>query len=156
MRALRIPYRRQKNDYYCGPAVLQMVFAYYGMRIPQPTLAKELKTTRKAGSARAAMKRAAAARGFVLHARSGARIGDIRRKLAKGIPVIVNYVETGNNEGHYAVVTSLSQGRIRMQDPYHGAGFTMDIGHFVGRWHNERKTVRRWMMDVCPPAPGGH
>ncbi len=31
MSPAKIPHRRQENDYYCGPAIVQMILAEYGM-----------------------------------------------------------------------------------------------------------------------------
>lgn len=39
-----VPFHYQRNDYYCGPAALEMVFDYYGEDIPQPEIADVART----------------------------------------------------------------------------------------------------------------
>lgn len=49
-RRLAVPHRTQQNDYYCGPASLQMVLAYKGKNVSQSTLASQLGTTSQYGT----------------------------------------------------------------------------------------------------------
>lgn len=47
---LDVPQSIQENNYYCGPAVLQMVLQFHGISISQSQLAQELNTSSKTGT----------------------------------------------------------------------------------------------------------
>lgn len=41
---LRVPYRTQLADGYCLPACVEMVLAYWGLKVSQEKIARQLKT----------------------------------------------------------------------------------------------------------------
>lgn len=47
---LNVPRFEQENDWFCGPAVLQSVLAYYGINKSQKEIARESNSTKKYGS----------------------------------------------------------------------------------------------------------
>ncbi|OGY67721.1 MAG: hypothetical protein A3H63_01330 [Candidatus Harrisonbacteria bacterium RIFCSPLOWO2_02_FULL_45_10c] len=143
-----IPYYRQKNKYYCGPASLAMVFDYFGKRLSQERLAKELHTTPREGSDNPVMIRVAKRHGFSVSTYRRANFQILRRFLDKRVPVIVAYIEPAGNEGHYAVVSSLTRNYIVLRDPWNGKNFQLSRYEFLRRWRDEEKKQERWLMAV--------
>ncbi|HRY62185.1 MAG TPA: cysteine peptidase family C39 domain-containing protein, partial [Candidatus Paceibacterota bacterium] len=47
---LDIPFVKQINDYFCGPAALQMVFGYFNCEKPQVELAEIMNTKENVGT----------------------------------------------------------------------------------------------------------
>jgi ABC-type bacteriocin/lantibiotic exporter with double-glycine peptidase domain len=88
--------------------------------------------------------------GFVCHENRHGTIQNIRRFLARDIPVIVNYIEPSENIGHYAVVVDATTHELILNDPQNGKNFKISIPDFEKRWHNITGQSRRWFMVVSP------
>ena len=149
---LNIPYHKQKNSYYCGPAALQMVFAYFKYRLSQQKIAREARTNARHGTKNRALIRVAVKNGFYVYAQNNSTFLKIQYFLKKGWPVIVNFIEPTDNEGHYAVVSDITPGHIVLQDPFNGKGLKIPRLEFLPRWHNKKNTQKRWLMTVAKPA----
>lgn len=148
MKKLNIPYHKQKNDYYCGPAALQMVFEYFKYRLSQREIAQQASTTARHGTKNGAMVRVAVKNGFYVYASANSTLSKVRHFIKKGWPVIVNFFEPTDNEGHYAVVANVTASHIILQDPFNGRNFKLTSREFLSRWHNEKNTQKRWLMAV--------
>jgi ABC-type bacteriocin/lantibiotic exporter with double-glycine peptidase domain len=150
---LSVPYRKQAADYLCGPAVMQMVLAFYGKRIDQARLARLLKTSRRYGTARKQLIRIAKKFNLEVQAQHHGTIDALSKYVRKGSPVIVNYIEPTDNEGHYAVVVGFRSGRMILNDPYNGKHFRISKRDFLKRWRGETPAgarSARWWMIVQP------
>lgn len=143
---LKVPYRRQKWAYTCGPASVQMIFAYWKKRLTADALERRLKTSRKSGTGRRMLVKVARHEGFRVQFSTGGTTAILKKYLAAGIPVIINFVEPSEGEGHYAVLTGVSGTFITMNDPWSGKGSKMAVREFIGRW----KRRNRWFMAVFP------
>lgn len=144
-----VPFRRQRRDYTCGPVTVQMVLAYYGRAVPRQRLIERLGTTSRTGTSRRRIVRVLREHGLSVHAHSRWTASELCRRLGEGIPVIVNYREPQDDEGHYAVAIACRNGRIVLHDPWHGPDFSLPMRGFVSRWygyHRHRRT--RWAAAV--------
>lgn len=148
---LKIPFFRQRLDYTCGPAVLQMVLAFHGVSATQEKLARICKTTKATGTSRENLVRAARIHGVYAHKHSEGSLREISWFLASGIPVVVNYREPGDEEGHYAVVVGITPSQVMLHDPYHGRGFNLSRANFMRRWHGKHVNKnRQWLAAFAP------
>lgn len=146
---VRVPFRRQKRDYTCGPVTVQMLLAFYGRAVSRERLIKELGTTERSGTSRRRIVDVLRDRGFAVHAHSHWTARELCRRLNEGVPVIVNYREPQDDEGHYAVAVACKNGRVVLNDPWHGPRFSLPMKEFVARWygyHRRRRT--RWAAAV--------
>lgn len=125
-----------------------MVFLFFGKMESEEELAKKLRTEKKEGTSHTKMKQIARREGFKVITREGATITIIKNFLKKGKPVIVNYIEKENNEGHYAIVTGINKGQIIMNDPWFGKDFKMEKKEFMERWKSEKGDSKKWLMAI--------
>jgi ABC-type bacteriocin/lantibiotic exporter with double-glycine peptidase domain len=128
------PYQKQETDYYCGPAVVQMALASIGIIFTQAALAEELKTTPEVGTTADAIAALLRQHGLEVKRSNGAAIADIAAALSEGQLAIVGYV--AQDEPHYALVSSLGDGAIVLQDPYFGEAHTLPLEEFQQRWRD--------------------
>jgi len=145
---LKIPYFKQDTRYSCGPATLQMIFAFYGKEISETNLTERLKTKEGDGTKHSNLIRVANEEGFYVYVNTDSSIEEVREILAKDIPVIVNFVEPSNEEGHYAVVVDITGEKIFLNDPWNGENFEMSIIDFENRWQSGDGLHKEWLMAV--------
>jgi ABC-type bacteriocin/lantibiotic exporter with double-glycine peptidase domain len=148
--AFELPYYRQENDYSCGPATLQMVFEYFNIVESQAEIAARGNTSEDSGLAEKDLVRLVREAGFFCYRNSSATFHHIAHFLQLEIPVIVHYIEPSDNEGHYAVVVSINQTHITLNDPWNGEGFTLDLHEFDQRWCDEESEDGKWIMVIAP------
>jgi ABC-type bacteriocin/lantibiotic exporter with double-glycine peptidase domain len=87
MKKLKFPELRQAHDWDCGASAIQSVLAYYGIDVSEEVIIKLAKTNEE-GTSPAEMK--VALKKYGLDAKDGKMtIGDIKKYLDKGIPVIL-------------------------------------------------------------------
>src|SRR3989344_9563595 len=100
---LKIPYEKQINEYFCGPATLAMCFKYFGKNLSQEDLAIIAKTTEEEGTTNKDMLQAILMNGLIGVTKKRAEIKNVKNSLRKKRPVIVNYTEPNGGVGHYAI-----------------------------------------------------
>jgi predicted double-glycine peptidase len=144
----KIPYFKQQNDYFCGPAVAQMAIGFFMKPPSQNVLAKRMGTTSRTGTSHAALERVIRGAGLRGVETSRVTIAELRRSLSVGNPVIVNYREPEENISHYAVVIAITAFHIFLNDPWHGASFRLSLKWFLPRWVNANHRSVHWMMVV--------
>ena len=149
---LQVPYSKQASNYSCGAAALQMVFRFYGEVYSEKELAQSLGTRKDFGTSHQAMINLARSKGFRVYETNQASLMEIKSLINRSFPVIVNFIEPSSDEGHYAVVVAIRRGRIVLNDPWNGKGFTMKAEDFKKRWINGLKTSRRWLMAIRPKS----
>ena len=147
----RFPHHRQINDWYCGPAVLQMALAGFGIRASQPALAREANTNEKHGTSRAGMLRTLRRHGLRGSARHGRSLAELDAASGAGKAVVVLYVEKEADEAHYAVYLGHGRGKILLNDPWHGPRYTIPRAEFLKRWRGSARKWRRWALTVDKP-----
>lgn len=153
MHHLKIPYSKQDLDYSCGPACLQMVFAYYKKRMSEAELTRELRSNDDVGTTPGRMISIVRKHGFFCYVNNDASLAEIEYFLRIGKPVIVYFVEPTEEDDHYAVVSGLGKKKIFFNDSWNGKGFSLGVAEFDRRWHGEKKyhkSLRRWMLVVAP------
>ena len=147
---IKVPFYKQEADYTCGPASLQMVLSFLGIHKSEYELIKQARTSKKGGTRHKWMIDVARKEGFYCYVNNNSTLEEIRHFINLELPVIINYIEPTNNEGHYAVVIGFEGGEIIMNDPWNGVGFRMMVDDFLPRWHGESPSIKnkRWMMVI--------
>ena len=145
---LKVPYYKQDKDYTCGPVCLQMVFKYLGKFKSESKISKEVNAKLHSGTYRKRMISEANKMGFSCIAESNSSLEKIKHFVELRLPVIVYYIEPADNIEHYAVIIGFKNNMIIMNDPWNGKNFKIKEGEFLSRWHNQRRTFKRWMMVI--------
>jgi hypothetical protein len=126
-------YHAQEAQHYCGPASVQIVLDWLGVRpLPaQSELAAELEMS-VAGHALADMMIVPFEhRGFEVEARQGLSIDQLKENVADDHPtIILIYLDNGSAYGHYVVVIGFNEGGVFVHDPY--AEAYGEVGRDVG------------------------
>lgn len=164
---ISVPYHRQINSYYCGPAALEMVFDFFGPDIPQGEIADAARTAPD-GTYTCDMVRAAhfsnlsafpvgghpvtgyTARklGYSGFECWGMTIDQLKSLIAAGYPIIVL------TTWHYRVAVGYSSTRITFQDPYYGQNFSMTYETFASTWDYSNHWgffVSPWEIEISTP-----
>ena len=147
----RIPHFHQRNNYYCGPAVVQMVLAAFGKRATQGEIAVLAKTKKKSGTSTRGLVKALKSYALVVKTGNDKKISDVHHALAEGAVVVVCYTELHWNWGHYAVVADLRDKTITLIDPAEPLGTTLrlSVAEFTKHWKDPLFTKsRRWAAFV--------
>ena len=162
-----VPYHRQINSYYCGPAALEMIFDFYGPDILQPEIG-EVARTAPDGTYTGEMIRAAhfsnlstsagghehitgyTARslGYAAFEQWGMTIDQLKSLIAAGYPVIVL------TTWHFRVAVGYSSTRIIFQDSYYGENTSMTYEEFNHDWDYSNHWalfVSPWQIEVITP-----
>jgi ABC-type bacteriocin/lantibiotic exporters, contain an N-terminal double-glycine peptidase domain len=146
---LPIPFHKQETDFSCGPAVLKMVFAFFKKELSEQYLITALKTSVVHGTRNMAMADTVVRHGFFPYTYENGTMGNIRYYVeAVGIPVVVEFVDPMEKEGHYAVVLGFDRECIVLNDPAHGAGHRLPVDEFESYWHSGFEEASRWMMAI--------
>lgn len=129
---LKIKPFRQKTG-LCGPAVLKMVLAYYGVEVTENELAERTHCDPELGIGGEKMLEVVNQMGMKGYIKDNASFEDLEDLVVKkGIPVIVDWFS--EDDGHYSVVVDLDGENIYLQDP--------EIGHL--RAMRRSKFYRVW------------
>ncbi|MCR4334590.1 MAG: C39 family peptidase [Patescibacteria group bacterium] len=145
---MKIPYRSQNNHFYCAPASLQMLFEFFGVYKTQNDIAKKLNTNPQKGTEDKSIIDFVTKQGFFCYVNQDSTLEEIDDFIKKGHPVIVNFIEPSQDEGHYALVVGMDEEEIILNDPWNGKGFKMTKKDFKKRWHNSDNRSKRWMMVI--------
>ena len=144
---LSVPLLKQSTDYTCGPTVLCMVLAYYGITRSEEELRDQMKVNEREGTKNEQLENEARREGLFVYAKNGGTIEEIRKYVEENIPVIVNFIEEGG-EGHYAVVIDISDEHLVLNDPYYEKQKNLPISDFVANWRSEDGLHPKWFMAV--------
>lgn len=136
------PFQETLNNSYCGPAVLKIVFGYYGINRSEEELAKISEWDKDLGIDDKSIKKTGEQLGFKVIIKNNSTFEDIESWLKKGIPVIVNWFTRGRSDyldsavpdGHYSVVAGLDDRFIYLQDPEIGKIRKLDKEDFLAVW----------------------
>ena len=148
LKIMKIPIFKQDTDYSCGPTVLQMIFAYFGIRTSENFLMHAAHTGKKDGTKHKWMIKVCTAHGLHAYVNEKTQLTKIEHFLEQKILVVVHYIEPEGNIGHYAIVTKISKTTITLNDPWFGKNFRMSKQSFVKRWHGEKQKHHNWIMAV--------
>ncbi|VVB80060.1 Peptidase C39 family protein [uncultured archaeon] len=144
---LKIPFFKQRTGFYCGPASLEMVLAFFKKYKTQKELAKEART-KKDGTTHEEMIKVARREGFYCYVHNNSTIEEIKHFIKQGLPVIINYKEPSSEEGHYAVISGYKKSRLILNDPWNGNNFKIKEKEFLRRWHDYHKKheYKNWIL----------
>ena len=155
----------------CGPASLRIVFAYFGTATPEKVIARACRSTDAAGTTGANLARGARRLGFAARIVDGADLRMVERWLARGIPVIVDWMSAIARRptratlpcGHYSVVCGLDRAHIFLQDPAIGRRRRLARRDFLNLWYDfvgvrprRRDFILRRLIVVRPRRPRNH
>lgn len=143
---LDVPYFKQDTVYSCGVASLQMILDFFGVFESEEKLAREAHTNPESGTKHKWMIDVATKKGFYCYVNNESSLDEIGYFLEQKLPVLVHFIETSNEEGHYSIITGIQKGKVIMNDPWNGEGLRMPCDDFFSRWHSEDNTSMRWMM----------
>ncbi|MBY9004174.1 MAG: C39 family peptidase [Candidatus Lokiarchaeota archaeon] len=170
-----VPWHYQINDYYCGPAALEMIFDYYGPDISQTEIAEVARTDQRDGGTYGFELRRAAhfsdisiSKGSVI---SGSISGYSKRSIGyaayenylrnttclkelidDGYPIlIITWSSSAKDGRHFRVVVGYTiEGdeitNFIINDPWIGPDYYMEYDYFVELWTSDSN----WSLCVCP------
>jgi hypothetical protein len=169
---LNVPYHRQINSYYCGPAALEEVFNFYGPDVPQGQIGRVARTTSD-GTYTIDLVRAATFSnmsnsvesqpsinstgfaGYSTHSLGyatlfcdGMTVEELKAVIAAGYPVIVL------TTWHFRVAVGYDDQCIIFQDPYFGSMYHMTYDDFSSDWDYSGHwalLVSPWQVEVSNP-----
>ena len=146
---------RQKTG-LCGPAVLKMVLAYYGIETTEKELAERTHCDPELGIGGEEMLEVVKDMGFGGYIKDNASLADLDELVSKQqIPVIVDWFS--EDDGHYSVVVDVDSENIYLQDPEIGHLRAMRRNKFFRVWFDfpgefirktEDLTIRRMIVIV--------
>jgi len=145
---LPIPYHKQKTDYTCGPACMQMALQYFDIKTSETGLAKMMKTNSDIGTHHDGMIRAARRHGCYCYVNENSTIHELKHFVELRLPVIINFLEPVGNEAHYSIVKGFDHRGLILNDPYNGRNFHITKRIFLWRWHNiwSKHASKHWML----------
>ena len=149
---MKIPYYKQETDWYCGPAVMQMVLASQKIKLSQKELAKKLKTTRRSGTDNEQIISLLKEKKFKYTlSRSSdpsASLKKLKNHLARKEIGVVTYWHDVDNYGHFAIVRKIGQKEIELQDPDREM-YIIPIKKFLEIWHDSEGN-KGWFLAIKP------
>jgi ABC-type bacteriocin/lantibiotic exporter with double-glycine peptidase domain len=137
---LNVPHYLQSDDSTCGPASLRMVFAYYGVELPENEIVQACKHTYELGCQGEDMVCAAEQFGFDVYLKNNSTIGEIEKLINSGVPVIVDWFCGDPPEGHSSVVIGVSENDLYILDPYSEEMRVVSKYDFRRCWFDFRET----------------
>jgi len=170
-----VPMHYQVNDYFCGPAALEMVLDFYGPDIPQNEIAEVARTYKLNGGTFCDDMRRAGHFSDISLSRGrevpGGLIGYTLRQIGYasfetylrnitclkelidlGFPILViTYSSEAHDSKHFRVVTGYNHqnGTIQnfiLNDPWIGPNYVMEVNSFIDLW----SVHANWSLLVCP------
>lgn len=134
---------------YCGPATLSAILQYYGEKITQEAVGKVVYDSLSGATNGADMLLYARDKGFSAYSWN-ATLGDVKRVLATGVPVIVLQQNSQKDtSGHYRVLTGYddSKSSFHVMDPYYDDVTEMSYTECDKLWSR----MGHWALLVVPP-----
>jgi ABC-type bacteriocin/lantibiotic exporter with double-glycine peptidase domain len=147
------PFQETLHASMCGPAVLHMVLSYYGVHKTEQELAVLCGTSLDMGTSAEQIKSAGEELGLMVDIHDNCSFADIEGWLDEKKPVIVDWFTRGRRDytdaavpdGHYSVVTGISDTHIYLQDPEIGGLRTLSLDDFYKVWFDFRGTyISAW------------
>lgn len=151
---LEVPYFKQDAAYSCAAASVQMLLRFFKIVTSEEALIKKLNITKDHGfDLHSLVIDEVNAQGLYCYVNKGSTLDELLFYLTKhSLPVLVNYIEPENNEGHFAVVVGNQDGHLILNDPWHGPGFSMTHDAFEKRWCDGRGLYPNWMLVASQEA----
>ena len=125
------PFKQIKG--YCGPACIKMIMDSCDIVKSENTWAKLTKTSRLKGCSEKEIVRIAESMGFYSYVQQRSSINELKRLLAKGRFIIVDWFSPEEG-GHYSVVVKIDKANIWLADPHFSKIKKHSINWFEERW----------------------
>ncbi len=147
---------KQITVYHCGPAVLEALYSFVGVKVSQRSLVRSIRAQNKIKSYGMSVAELAHAAKIVAQGeysfwrKNSAKVSDLDLGINKfKYPVGVEwqgvfYEHEDEDNGHYGIVTRLDKksGTIRLSDPFYafaGVDRKFKTRDFVKRWWDENE-----------------
>lgn len=145
---LEVPYFKQDTTYSCGAASVQMLLRFFKIVTSEQELIRKLDITKENGlEQHSLIIDEINAQGLYCYVNKESTLDELLFYLTKhSLPVLVNYIEPENNEGHFALVVGNQDGFIVLNDPWHGPRFSITHEVFEKRWCDGRGKYPNWML----------
>lgn len=143
---LKVPYHKQHKDYTCGPRCIQMVLEYFGIKSRVDNLVRDMKTNKDIGTVHSEMIKKITDSGLYCYVNKNGTLAEIIYFVEQEHPVIVNYIEPKDNDGHYAVLIGHNKKKLILNDPWIGKKFKISKKEFIDRWEGKYNNVKRWFL----------
>jgi ABC-type bacteriocin/lantibiotic exporter with double-glycine peptidase domain len=126
------PIKQSKN--LCGPAILKIVFSYYGVNKSESYLAKLSKADPNKGTTAENMVLAAEKLGFDAYYKDRGSLKELEKLVKEDkIPVIFNWF-CHDGMGHYSAAVDLNKQYVYYVDPNIGGIDRLTKTNFLERW----------------------
>jgi len=149
-----VPYIRQADPYWCGPASLSMVLNYWGYEINQSEVAAHVYNPKSKLTFISNMTEFPREIGFYSEVVSPANIGLLKSYLHEGIPLIVlQKFSYENTYGHFRVVIGYNdkERTVITHDPILGENYTLSYESFSKLWQpGSTFTTVNWTLIIVP------
>jgi len=129
---IKLPIHEQE-DGWCGPASMQMVLAYYGLKKPQAELAELMRATSDDGCDPPDFVRTAEQLGFAAEFKTGYTLQGLEELVKENVPPIVGWHSPTGGD-HYSVVTAFEGDLMFYADPQFGATRAISKYFFEKVW----------------------
>ena len=141
MEHMKTPARHhyQNTDWTCGPAVVRMVLASFGVRASEKALAREMKSNRRTGTRQTEVVRRLTSAGLRVTTTYGRSLDRLDALVRRGASVIVIYQDRDGEEGHYAPLSGAGADRVSLRDPWYGPRYALPRREFMRRWRRTAK-----------------
>ena len=137
---------RQRAEYTCGPASLQIALSYFGDGFSQQDLARFTQVTKEYGTLEKDLVWAARQLGYCVRYESRTTLSRVRKSIDGCSPVIVLFKSWKTI--HYSVVVGYTKTHLILADPYkRGVIRTIRNDLFYNRWKGECGE-NKWMMAI--------
>lgn len=133
----------QKEDGWCGPAVLSYALHEQGVEVPQEKLVKETHTTKGDGVDPYPLEECAQEHGMDTHVIRGGNPKDtieiLKFYIKNGWSVILDYLAGDSYEdGHYVLLRDVTNEGLRVFDPSNGGSEkALDRENFIEHWKDK-------------------
>ena len=136
----------QSTEYECGPCSFWMLLSHWGPpRVTIKALDTALETDEKVGTEWHKMVDLAKKLGFIVRAKEGGTVQEMKQQLDKGRPVVVLWWE---DVGHYSPVVDVRNGEVHVANPW--GGQVESYPNFEKLWYSD--VSEKWWMSIEKPA----
>ena len=145
---LTLPYFKQETPYDCGAASLQMICAYFGKTKNQHELSARLGSGPEIWVPNEKLEAVAKEEGFFTQCKIMATFDDLTQYIDAKIPTIINYLDSENHEGHFAVVIDVTNTHVVLNDPWYGKEFQLTRDYLADHWYSFEGDRPQWVLAI--------
>ena len=125
-----------------------MIFEYFGKMKTQEELSARLCAGPEVWVANEDLEKIAKEEGFHTKSMTGATIENLKKFIDTDIPVIFNYIDPDNQEGHFAVVVDYSDEYLVLNDPWYGKDFPLPLEYIQNNWRSFEGDRPQWLLAI--------